>query len=213
MVTNSVRNHNKIRQPHSWSLVCLTHIFALSNCAERCIWKGFEPFSGHCLAKKIHTVFTSSTTLPSASNAKYQLVKLGYTKKAKFLSSFRAWKWHYLLKFYLSHSLLPSSFTFLAPLPLWSLFSFAENLLGFIMVGKVFEKTFRIVRLNGRKCSWEVEPNFLFNPLEYIEVYVHSVYYVHVTRWFKSGRLNNSLGSSQPCYLINYIETDLFYLY
>ena len=51
---------------------------------------GFEPFSGHYLAKKIHAVFTSSTTLPSASNAKYQLVKLVYTKKAKFLSSFRA---------------------------------------------------------------------------------------------------------------------------
>ena len=47
------------------------------------------------------------------------------------------------------------------------------------MVGKVFEKTFRIIGLNGRKCSWEVEPNFLFNSLEYTEVYVH---YVHATR-------------------------------
>ena len=65
------------------------------------------------------------------------------------------------------------------PPPLQSLFSFAENLLGFLMVGKVFEKTFRIVGLNGRKCSWEVEPNCLFNSLEYTEVYVH---YVHVTR-------------------------------
>ena len=47
------------------------------------------------------------------------------------------------------------------------------------MVGKVSEKTFRIVGLNGRKCSWEVEPNCLFNSLECTEVYVH---YVHVTR-------------------------------
>ena len=52
-------------------------------------------------------------------------------------------------------SLLPSFFAFLA-----SFFSFAGNLIGFILVGKVFRKALRILELDGRKCRRVVEQDF-----------------------------------------------------
>ena len=52
-------------------------------------------------------------------------------------------------------SLLPSFFAFLA-----SFFSFAGNLIGFILVGKVFRKALRILELDGRQCRRVVEQDF-----------------------------------------------------
>ena len=52
-------------------------------------------------------------------------------------------------------SLLPSFFAFLA-----SFFSLAGYLVGFILVGKVFRKAFRILGLDERKGRWVVEQDF-----------------------------------------------------
>ena len=54
------------------------------------------------------------------------------------------------LDFHFLLSLLPSSFTFLALL----LFSFAGHLVGFIWVGNIFGKAFRILGLDKRKGRW-----------------------------------------------------------
>ena len=52
-------------------------------------------------------------------------------------------------------SLLPSFFAFLP-----SFFSFAGHLVGFILLGKVVRKTFRIFGLGERKGRWVVEQDF-----------------------------------------------------
>ena len=49
--------------------------------------------------------------------------------------------------------------------PLFSLFSplffsLSEHLVGFIFVGKVFRKAFRILRLDEKKSRWVVEQDF-----------------------------------------------------
>ena len=63
-------------------------------------------------------------------------------------------------------SLLSSFFPFLG-----LFFSFAKHLVGFILVGKVFKKAFRILELDERKGRWVVEQDF------------HGNFQVNVT-WF-----------------------------
>ena len=72
------------------------------------------------------------------------------------------------LQFYFSLSLLPSLFTFLASF----LFSFARHLVGFILVGNIFRKAFRILGLPERKGRWVVEQHF------------HGNFRINVTRFF-----------------------------
>ena len=64
-------------------------------------------------------------------------------------------------------AVLTSTVSFLS-FPLLSLFlpfffSFAGHLVGFISVGKVFGKAFRISELDERKDSWVVEQDFQAN--------------------------------------------------
>ena len=68
---------------------------------------------------------------------------------------------------WLSLSLLPSFFTFLASI----FFSLAGHLVGFILVGRVFRKAFRILGLGERKGRWAMEQDF------------HGDFQVNV-RWF-----------------------------
>ena len=61
-------------------------------------------------------------------------------------------------------AVLTFTFRFLSS-PLFSLFSphffsFAGHLVGFILVGKVFRKAFRILGLGERKGRWVVEQDF-----------------------------------------------------
>ena len=70
----------------------------------------------------------------------------------------------------LSLSLLPSFFAFLASF----LFSLAGHLVGFILVGRVFRKAFRILGLGERKGSWAMEQDF------------HGDFQVNVTWFFAS---------------------------
>ena len=58
--------------------------------------------------------------------------------------------------FDISLSLLPSFFAFLASL----FFSLAGHLVGFILVGTVFRKAFRILGLGERKGRWVMEQDF-----------------------------------------------------
>ena len=58
--------------------------------------------------------------------------------------------------FYFLLSLLPSFFAVLASF----FFSFAEHLVGFILVEKVFWKAFRILVLGERKCREAVKQDF-----------------------------------------------------
>ena len=53
-------------------------------------------------------------------------------------------------------SLLPSFFAFLASF----FFSLAAHLAGFVLVGKVFRKAFRILGLDERKGRWVMEQDF-----------------------------------------------------
>ena len=81
------------------------------------------------------------TTKPFAGRTLRDLLihikKFGHAQKAKFRES-------WLL---LSLCLLASVFAFLASF----FFSFAEHLVGFILVGNVFRKAFRILGLRERK--------------------------------------------------------------
>ena len=70
--------------------------------------------------------------------------------------------------FYFSLSLLPSFFAFLAS------FFFLYHLAGFILVGRVFRKTFRILGLGERKGRWVMEQDFRVD------------FQVNVTRFFAS---------------------------
>ena len=83
-------------------------------------------------------VYSSYTSRPSDPDAKYYLAKFGHAQKAKFrfLSS-------PLFSLFLPH-----------------FFCLAGHLVRFILVGKVFRKSFRILRLDGRKCMLVVEQAF-----------------------------------------------------
>ena len=72
--------------------------------------------------------------------------------------------------FYFSLCLLPSFFAFLASF----LFSLAGHLVGFILVGIVFRKAFRILGLGERKGRWVMEQDF------------HGDFQVNVTWFFAS---------------------------
>ena len=63
----------------------------------------------------------------------------------------------------------PSFFAFLA-----SFFSLAGHLVGFILVGRVFRKAFRILGLGERKVGWAIEQDF------------HRDFQVNVTWFFAS---------------------------
>ena len=71
------------------------------------------------------------------------------------------------LDFYLSLSLLPSFFAFLASF----FFSLAGHLVGLILVGRFFRKAFRILGLGERKGRWVMGQDF------------HGDFQVNVT-WF-----------------------------
>ena len=92
---------------------------------------------------------------------------LGMCRKQNFeILSLKVTQWSWLN---FSLSFLPSFFAFLAPF-----FSFAGHLVGFILVGKVFRKAFRILGLDERKGRWVVEQDF------------HGNFQVHVTWFFAS---------------------------
>ena len=77
-------------------------------------------------------------------------------RKQNFEISFWVWKWHSSVNFYFSRLL----------------FSFAGHLVGFIFVGKVFRKAFRILGLGERKGRPVVKQHF------------HGNYQANVTRFF-----------------------------
>ena len=77
--------------------------------------------------------YRSYTSRPSDPDAKYQLAKFGHAQKAKFLFLYSP----------------PFFFAFLA-----------GHLVCFILVGKVFRKAFRILRLDEMKGRWVVEQDF-----------------------------------------------------
>ena len=97
-------------------------------------------------AKTYHKpVCRSYTSRPSDPDAKYQLAKFGHAQKAKF-------------------RVLTFTFRFLSSL-VFSLFlphffSLAGHLVGFILVGIVFRKAFRIIGLGERKGRWVMEQDF-----------------------------------------------------
>ena len=86
------------------------------------------------------------------------------------MHSFGVLKWHSSLHFYFLHSLLPSFFAFLASF----FFSLAGPLVGFVLVGRVFRKAFRILGLGERKGRWAMEQDF------------HGDFQVNVTGFFAS---------------------------
>ena len=75
---------------------------------------------------------------------------------------------HSSLDFYFSLSLRPSFFSFLA-----HFFYFAGHLVGFILMGRVFRKAFRILGLGERKGRRAIEQDFHgdlpFSPVSLIE--------------------------------------------
>ena len=91
-------------------------------------------------AKTYHKpIYRSYTSRPSDPDAKYKLTKFGL-----------------LLNFAFS----PPVFFHFSCL---SFFSLAGHLVGFILVGNVFKKAFRILGLGERKGRWAVEQGFLGN--------------------------------------------------
>ena len=74
------------------------------------------------------------------------------------------------LDFHFSLSLLPSFFAFLTSFS----FYLAGHLVGFILVGRVFRKAFRILGLGERKGGWAMEQDF------------HGDFHVNVTCIFAS---------------------------
>ena len=77
-------------------------------------------------------------------------MKFRHAQKAKFLAQGDS-----SLDFYFSLSLLPSFSIFLP-----HFFSFAGHLVGFILVGRVFRKAFRILGLGESKGRWVMEQDF-----------------------------------------------------
>ena len=81
-------------------------------------------------------VYRSYTWRPSDPDAKYELAKFGHAHTFRFLS------------------------TLLFSLFLPDFFSLAGHLVGFILVGRVFGKAFRILGLGERKGRWVMEQDF-----------------------------------------------------
>ena len=113
-----------------------------------------------CTTKSLHTVYSLLIQMQNISSR-----SLGMCRKQNFeILGLKVTQWSY-----------DFTFRFLSS-PLFSLFSphffpLAWHLVGFILVGKVFRKAFRILGLNERKGKWVVEQDF------------HGNFQVHVT-WF-----------------------------
>ena len=92
-------------------------------------------------------VYRSYTSRPSDPDAKYQLAKFGHARAESKMMVFG---------FKSDTAVLTFTFRFLSS-PLFSLFlphfffSLAGHLVGFILVGRVFRKAFRILGLGERK--------------------------------------------------------------
>ena len=102
-------------------------------------------------AKTYHRAgYTSYTLRPRDPDAKYRRAKVGHAQKAK--------------------SRDPLFFCFSCLI----FFSLAGHLVGFILVGRVFRKAFRILGLGERKGRWVMEQDF------------HGDFQVNVTWFFAS---------------------------
>ena len=113
-----------------WFYCILTHSL-LEILPKKRVLKLVKWFSGHYRAITSYNLpQTGLQVIHFAAydpDAKYQLVKFGHAQKAKFRD--------------FSLSLLPSFFAFLASF----FFSLAGHLVGFVLVGRVFRKAFRIL--------------------------------------------------------------------
>ena len=100
---------------------------------------------------------------------KYQLAKFGHAQKAKFREflGLKVTQQSWLLLFAFSP---PFFFRFSCLI----FFSLAGHLVGFILVGRVFRKAFRILGLGERKGRWAMEQDF------------HGDFQVNVTWFFAS---------------------------
>ena len=83
------------------------------------------------------------------------------------------------------------------------LFSLAGHLVGFILVGKVFRKAFRILGLDERKGMWVVEQNFHGNfqvNVTWVFAFFSSVLdlIVPILVWFERS-LKSAIVSGQSC--------------
>ena len=100
-----------------------------------------------------HQVVTYSLQ-PSDPDAKYYLAKFGHVQKAKFRD----------FGFKSDTVVMTLLFTFFPPLffrfSCLIFLSLAGHLVGFILVGKVFRKAFRILGLDERKGRWVVKQDF-----------------------------------------------------
>ena len=120
------------------------------------------------LAKTYHKpVYRSYTSRPSVPDAKYQLAKFGHAQKAKFGLGLKVTQQSWLLLFAFSP---PLFFRFSCLI----FFSLARHLVGFVLVGRVFRKAFRILGLGERKGRWGMEQDF------------HGDFQVNVTWFFAS---------------------------
>ena len=108
--------------------------------------------SGHCRAIKSlkKAIYRLYTLRPPDPDAKACEVRACAESK-----NFGGLKVKQQFDFYFSLSLLPPFWLFLL-----ILFSFAGHLVGFILVGKVFWKAFRILELGERKCREVVKQDF-----------------------------------------------------
>ena len=104
--------------------------------------------------KKSHLQVIHLATSWSRCKIIISLQSSGMCRKQKF--SFLSLKVKQQFDFYFLLSLLPSFFAVLASF----FFSFAEHLVGFILVEKVFWKAFRILVLGERKCREAVKQDF-----------------------------------------------------
>ena len=125
-----------------WTIRGDINPFAPGEFAEKRVLKLVEWFLVTVVLQKAKTyhkaVYRSYTSRLSDPDAKYQLVKFGHGQKAKFrfLSS-------PLFSLFLPH-----------------FFSLSGHLLGFVLVGRVFRKAFRILWLGERKGRWAMEQDF-----------------------------------------------------
>ena len=135
-------------------------------------------------AKSYHkAVYSSYTSRPSDPDAKHlRLQSSGMRRKQNFEI------FTFLLFF---------CFSFLI------LFSLAGHLVGFILVGKVFRKAFRILGLDERKGMWVVEQNFHGNfqvNVTWVFAFFSSVLdlILPILVWFERS-LKSAIVSGQSC--------------
>ena len=145
--------------------------------------------------KKSHLQIIHFTTSWSRRKTIISLWSSGMHRKQKFL--FWGLKVKQQFDFYFSLSLLPSFCTFLAS------FFFAEHLVGFILVGKVFWKAFRILELGERKCREVVKQdfhgNFQLNVAWFFAIFSGVLDWIELTlEWFERS-LHSSQVSRQSC--------------